>query len=57
MENTQKENETYSIVDNNGTIYAHDITSYAKAELIIADMINSGDYTRNEIEELGIEII
>lgn len=45
--------KTYFIADNNGTIYAHDINTAAKAESTLADILTA----HPEYEGLGLEVL
>lgn len=47
--------KTYFIADNNGTIYAHDIQSKAKAELLLHDII--ADMGEDKAAELELEVL
>ena len=46
---------TYFIADNNGTIYAHDIQSKSKAEMMLADLI--AEMGEAEAAELELEVM
>lgn len=45
--------KTYFIADDNGTIYAHDIDSLAKAESTLSDILTA----HPEYEDLGLEVL
>lgn len=47
--------KTYFIADNEGAIYAHDIQSKAKADLLLADLI--ADMGEDKAAELELEVM